>query len=347
LEATVSYGAVNDAVTRVEHELSAIWSTVTAEGDAPKVRASTMNFVVVTAPSELDRLRDSTHELGLTHAGRAFLVWADDQLAPWDVVTEVSAICRAADGSQVCADRVELGFGVNAADRIASIVAALTLSEVPIVLELAHGAPNRMADDLAVRADRIIVDSAIMPLDRIADLARRTRATIADRNFVRAFTFRDLIARFFDTDPGLARAIRRIEVARTPGFKIDPAGLLIGWLASRLGMRFESRASATDGAGQPVEIVLTDEARGGLGPGQIVAVRLSVDAGRGEEPKHFSMERTPSHARVLSWIKDGERHEHPLGFRDETWVLIKAIDDRGVDTVYREAVLAGSTWEAR
>lgn len=342
----MSRAAVSEAVSHVEQELKAIWSTVTAEGEAPKVRASTMNLVVVTDHAELDRLREATHELGLTHAGRAFLVWVDDGLAPWDVASDVSAICRAADGSQVCSDRVELGFGTSAASRVASVVAALTLSEVPVVLELAIGAPAPMVDELAAHAERIVVDSAFTPLGRIAELAQRTKATVADRNFVRAFTFRDLIARFFDAEPSLARSVRRIEVARTAGSKLEPASLLIGWLGSRLGLRFESRVSAVDEAGRAVELALTDAARDDLGVGEIVAVRLSVEATQGAELTRYSVERAPGRPRTLSWIKNGEAHEHPLGFRDETWVLIKAIDDRGVDAVYREAVLAGATWEA-
>lgn len=342
----MSLGAMSEAVARVEHELAGIWSVVTAEGEAPKVRASTMNLVVVTAPSELDRLRGSTHELGLTHAGRTFLLWVDDRLEPWELAAEASAVCRAVEGSHVCSDRVELGFGASAASRVASVVAALALSEVPVVLELAVGAPSRMADDLAGGADRIIVDSAFTPLGRIAELARRTSASLADRNFVRLFTFRDLVARFFDVDPSLTRSIRRIEIVRTPGSLVEPAGLLIGWLASRLGLRFETRSVAIDEAGHRVELAVTDASREDLGAGEIVAVRLRVGEARGPEARHFTLERLPNLPRTLSWIKDGEEHEHPLGFRDETWVLVKAIDDRGADAVYREAVLAGSTWEA-
>jgi hypothetical protein len=39
-------------------------------------------------------------------------------------------------------------------------------------------------------------------------------------------------------------------------------------------------------------------------------------------------------------------HEHRLGFRDESWVLVKAIDGVASDRVYREAVLAATEWSA-
>jgi hypothetical protein len=39
-------------------------------------------------------------------------------------------------------------------------------------------------------------------------------------------------------------------------------------------------------------------------------------------------------------------HEHRLGFRDESWVLVKAIDGVASDQVYREAVLAATEWSA-
>src|SRR5262249_45365657 len=149
----------------------------------------------------------------------------------------------------ICSDRVELSFGASAATRASSVISALALSEVPVIVEAAAHAPNVLVDDLVKRCDRVIVDSALLPPARIAGIARESTAPIADRAWVRLFTWRDLVARFFDESPGIAAAIRRVEIARTPGSKGNLAAILIGWLASRLGWRFESRENAVDPAG--------------------------------------------------------------------------------------------------
>ena len=61
-----------------------------------KVRASTMNFVVVTAPPELDRLRGELLALAETRAGRVFLLTVDGRREPWEV-----ALCRIEDSFAV------------------------------------------------------------------------------------------------------------------------------------------------------------------------------------------------------------------------------------------------------
>ena len=114
-------GAVSEAVSRIEAELNAFWSAAN-EGDKPKARASTMNFVVIGGPAETDHLRDEIETLSQTRAGRAFLVMLDGHLAPWEVASDVSAVCHKQGDTVVCYDRIELGFGAMAAGRAASVM---------------------------------------------------------------------------------------------------------------------------------------------------------------------------------------------------------------------------------
>lgn len=335
----MSSGQVSETVSAIERELGRIW-TPDVSGPA-KVRASTMNLVVATSGHDLDRERRATGELASTHAGRTFLLWVDPRLAPWDVASDVSAVCRKDGDAEVCSDRIELGFGVSAAARAGSVVGALSLGEVPTVLEVAAGAHDAVVDQLAPRADRVVVDTALQSVGAVARIARSTEAAIADRNFVRGFTFRDLVARFFDVAPARTRQIRGVEIARTPGFRLDPAALLFGWLGSRLGWRFEAKGRAIDAAGKPVALSLSEDARPGLGAGELLAVRFTM-----EDLEPVSLERSRENPRVLSWRRGEEHHDHPLGFRDETWVLVKALDDKRSDRVYRDAVLAAAAWEA-
>jgi hypothetical protein len=308
-----------------------------------------MNFVVACTLAEVEGLRASIEVLAQTRAGRVFLLTVDGRLAPWDVESSVSAVCHKEGETVICYDRIELHFGAMAAARAPSVLSALSLSEVPTIVEVQRGAPAPLADGLTRAADRVVVDSAHTSVRRIADLAQKTRAPVADRAFVRTFSWRDLVARFFDEAPGAERAIGKIEIERTIAENKDPAAVLLGWLASRLGWRFESPTRAVDAKGFPVDIAVHApgpelDPHGLLPAGEIAAIRM-VSALDGR-PLFCACERKATE-RVVRWSLTGPRtiiHEHALGFRDESWVLTKALDSMEGDAIYRDAVLAAAEW---
>jgi glucose-6-phosphate dehydrogenase assembly protein OpcA len=339
--ATVTSGAVSDAVAKVEAQLSAFWSATTDEEGRMKARASTMNFIAVGPPAECDALRASVEDLAQTRAGRAFLVTIDGRLPPWEVESDVAAVCHKEGDTVVCYDRVELSFGAMAAGRAPSVLAALALSEVPTIVEVGRGAPAPLVDGLVKIADRVIVDTAHTGAARVADIAGKARGPLGDRAFVRGFSWREFVARFFDEAPGAERCIGRVEIDRAAGDRADPAALLLGWLAARLGWRFTSAERAFDAAGFPIEIAVRDV---DLPPCEIGAVRLiSAIDGR---PLFCEVSRVAGQ-RCVRWSMRGPRageHQHPLGHRDEGWVLLKAIDSPEADRVYRESILAAADW---
>jgi glucose-6-phosphate dehydrogenase assembly protein OpcA len=349
VEAAVTTGAVSDVVASIERELAAFWSAPdTSTGRSlAKVRASTMNFVVASAPGELDRLRTQLAEVAETRAGRVFLATVDGRKEPWHVVHEVSAVCRKDGDDVICHDRVELTFGAMAALRAGSVIGALSLAEVPTIFEVGKGAPAALVNELSKTAARIIVDSAHTPAMRIDEIARTAAAPVADRAMVRGFSWRELVARFFDGASATAQAIRTVEIGRTGGGAQEPAAMLLGWLGSRLGWTFESRTLARARSGEPVTIALAESGRTDLGPGELTAVRLeATEGGAGLEA---CCERTADPS-IVSWSLKGARsetHQHALGFRDETWVLVKAIDATDGDRVYKEAFAKAAEWSAR
>jgi glucose-6-phosphate dehydrogenase assembly protein OpcA len=346
VEEAVSTNPVEDAVARVEAELNAFWSAPDDGSGQAKVRAATMNFVAAGAMGEVEALREECDALTDTHAGRAFVLQIDGRIAPWEASTEVHAECRIDGAVPICYDRIEIAFGAMAAARAASVVRSLALPEVPIVVESGRGAPTSLIDSLAPIADRLIVDSAHTSVARIEELIRRAGGSVSDRAFVRMFSWRELVARFFDDAPGAIAGIRRVEVARTPGGKQDPAALFLGWMASRLGWVLSSRSAAQGLSGGLIEIVVTDDAREGVEPGSLSAVRIATSLGGDALDLECSRAEAPG---VVRWSMRGARsatYEHRLGFRDETWVLVKAIDVVAGDRVYREAVLAATEWSA-
>lgn len=339
---------VNEALAGLEAQLAAFWAApdVSTGEPAVKVRAATMSFVIVSSQADVERLREVTDALSDTHAGRAFIVGLDGRIAPWDASSEVHAVCRIDGSVPICYDRIEILFGAMAAGRAASVVRALALPEVPLVMEASAGAPKLLVDALAPICDRVIVDSAHLSLDRVADVIRKARGPVADRAWVRTFSWREFVARFFDDDTAPSRSIRRVEIGRTPFGKVEPSALFLGWLASRLGWSLESRRSARDASGSPVEISIVDEVRADVSPGVLTSVRISTELGGA--PLELNVARCGSPSTVR-WTMEGAKtaaHEHPLGFRDEAWVLVKAIDSMEADAIYRASALVAAAWSS-
>jgi glucose-6-phosphate dehydrogenase assembly protein OpcA len=224
------------------------------------------------------------------------------------------------------------------------------------VVEAAPGAPAALADALAAACDRLIVDSAELAPARAAELAQKGAAPIADRAFVRAFSWRELLARFFDEARGAFRAVRRVELSRSAGATPDPAALILGWLGSRLGWTFEARDRARDAAGNAVEIVLADAPPAEIAPESVRGApphrRLDAVRIRAEHlgaPLDLECARIPDAHGTVRWSMAGAltaSHVHQLGRRDETWVLAKAIDAAEGDRVLKEALRAAAAWSA-
>jgi len=174
-------------------------------------------------------------------------------------------------------------------------------------------------------------------------------ASLADRVLIRTFAFRELVARFFDGRVEAAQNIERVVVGRTsldPSVTCDPASILFGWMAARLGWSFKSRSEATAGA-RPVSLLLHEDRRTDLGQGQLTSVEIETRLGGA--PLSLSLRRLEEAARSAKWAMKGacdEEHVLPLGFRDEGWVLGRALDAREGDRVTRETLEAAAQWES-
>lgn len=353
-----SSGAVSEAVSRAESQLAAFWSAPDHVGGeaVAKVRASTLNYVVICAPQDADAYREATERLSETHGGRTLLLTMSGRIAAWDLVPDIHAVCRIDGAVPVCYDRVDLTFGAVAASRAASVVRTLALPELPTVVEVGAGAPQPLVDAVAGKFGRLIVDSGKTSPQVIARILQQTTCSVADRGMIRTYSWRELAARFFDDAPAALRDIRRVEIGRTParapgsgnigGGAQDPAAIVLGWLGSRLGWTFTGRTAARDAQGREVELALVDDDRVDIGPGQLTAIRIrcSLDG----HPLDCTLERTTA-AAAARWKMRGARsadREHALGYKDENWVAIKAIDVREGDEVTRASLLAAASWEA-
>lgn len=342
---------VNEALGRIEAELAAFWAAPDEQSGQPmtKVRSSTMTYVVVTNQSDIDRAREATDYVVDSHPGRAFVLTVDGRLAPWELNHDVRMACRLDGGSQpICHDWIELTFGAMACERAGSIVGSLSLPEVPVVIEIGRGAPRTIISAVASRADRLIVDTAHTSVTRAAEIAGLVDSPVGDRQFVRTYTWRELVARFFDDALEALDNIHKVTIGRTPAGVTEPAALLLGWFGARLQWAFDSRREARDRHGKTVEIVLQDELVEGLGAGELTDVWIETRVG--DAPLSLACSRRREHPAQVCWKRSGARtsaHEHALGRRGEDWVLVKAIDGTESDRIYREALTMAADWSAR
>lgn len=342
---------VNEALGRVEAELAAFWSAPDEQSGQPmtKVRSSTMTYAIITNQGDVERGREATEHVVDSHPGRAFVMTVDGRLAPWELSHDVRMACRLDGGSQpICHDLIEFTFGAMACERAGSLLGSLSLPEVPVVVEVGRGAARTLVSAIVPRADRLIVDTAHTNVTRVAEIAALASCAVGDRQFVRTYTWRELVARFFDDTLGALDNIRKVTVGRTSGGVTEPAALLLGWLGARLGWAFDSRREARDRQGNTVEIVLIDEPIDALGPGELtsIAIETSIDGAA----LSLTCARRREHASQVFWRREGARisaHEHALGRRGEDWVLVKAIDGTESDRIYREALTLAAEWSGR
>lgn len=338
----------SDKVGLIEGELAELWRPI--PGEPPKVRASTMDLLVLTEDAPEPGWLAAIDAVSATHPARTLLVSASSTLPATQLDSDVRAICRDDPrGEVICAERVVLRLGEEAASRAASIIAALSTADLPKVVLVIDDPKLLPADALVDGADRLIVDSRTVPLERIDGWFAGASGVVVDLGFIEGFPFRDLAARIFDPEERrpLLRALDKLELR----YACDPGGALpgearlyLGWFVSRLGGSFTGPRSATIG-GRPLSIELTSERASPRGAGSILGVTLtgSLHGARAEA----RIERMPGDRGLASSFEgasEPSHHSFRLIERDEAWLITRALDATEPDSILREAVHAAARW---
>ncbi|MBK8999326.1 MAG: glucose-6-phosphate dehydrogenase assembly protein OpcA [Myxococcales bacterium] len=340
---------VSDALARIEKELGALWQP--DESGSAKPHATTLNLVALHGQSEclfLETLEDVAARLG----ARTFVVNVDGRLEPWALEGDVSAVCRLEPGTTreaVCAERVTLRFGAMVGKRAASILDSLVESSLPTAIFAGPGAPVSVLDALAKSAGAVVIDSAEMGLTRAAQLAARSRAQLHDLAFIRTRRWREMLARVFD-DPALRPALASVRsVSVLHAERRDHAGasaeaeLLVAWLAARLGWR----PAFSDARGEPVEVRVESDARGGVTPGCMISVELRAELPAGPVEARVERDADGEH---LTWTVNApgsppqvRRYATPR--RDDAELVERAIRSFNADQLLRETLCLFRTWK--
>jgi glucose-6-phosphate dehydrogenase assembly protein OpcA len=259
------------SVAQIERELAKLR---TNDDGTLALRSSVLNLIVVTDEESAPEITDSVSKLAGRHPARAVVFIADPE-GEWNVDVGLSAFCNVrGGGAQVCAEQVTIHAEGPPAMHLESLAGPLLVPDLPVFLWYPGEFSPRSVGFAAMAdlADRIIVDSAASEsheacLREIAALTEDPEMpAIGDLQWVGLSPWRSLLADTFDAPErvGYLQEIERAEVLYAPGGE-NRALLLVGWLASALGWKPESKGSD----GQNLEF---------SGPSGHISVVLSPDS---------------------------------------------------------------------
>jgi glucose-6-phosphate dehydrogenase assembly protein OpcA len=244
----------------IERELAAIWATIDGQQkDGSTVTRASMSNVMIFCEGEAQALdaADRIPRLVQHHPARVLVLALTDDRTDDDVRAWVTAHCRrTSDGAQLCAEHIELRFRATSADRAASVVRSLLISDLPSALWWLSPRPPALAgtvfDAFAPMADQIIYDSVGWSEPRRGVLAmtqwsQRHSTVIFNLAWRRLKPWRRILAQSLAPTvlPGALQRISHVELRHGP-HALPLAWLLLGWLASRLGWR-PKKGRAKDG----------------------------------------------------------------------------------------------------
>jgi glucose-6-phosphate dehydrogenase assembly protein OpcA len=300
----------------IERELGEIWATINRQegGDGVVTRASMSNVMIVCDGEEqaLDAA-DRIPRLVQHHPARVLVLALLGDEPGRNVQAWVTSHCRrTSDGTQLCAEHIELRFPASHADRAASIVRSLLISDLPCALWWLSPRPPALTgavfDAFAPMADQIIYDSVgwADPPAGVRAMARWSqnhRTVIFNLAWRRLKPWRRILSQSLSPTvlPGALKRIDSIEVSHGP-HALPLVWLMLGWLASRLGWQPNKGVVRSSdelmwlfvSPGGPVEIRVHRRAEG---PAQIQRMRVGWSAAAGLAGGHADYRHEGHHIR--------------------------------------------------
>lgn len=250
----MSHSGIPANASRVEQELRHLWrDEAEKSNEGPLLCSRTLNLIVYCRNfADVQRATELLDPIISQHPCRAIVVSPAPPESQEDIHTEVSASCVTshAGNRYIGRELVSLAAKPSAQHRLASIVRALLLPDLPVFLwwRDARSLGSELFRQLSEVAERIIVDSAGLEdlqadWPRIHSLVQRPNKAVSDLAWSRLTSWRQLIAQLFDgpVRASYLRQLRRIvvEFGDESGAPSVPAdALLLGaWLARQLGYR--------------------------------------------------------------------------------------------------------------
>jgi glucose-6-phosphate dehydrogenase assembly protein OpcA len=360
-------------VSKIEKELALMWKPASAgEGvnaESGVTRACALNLVVYAAAADdrekIDEMLDVVSE---QHPGRTLVLMADREAATPALEAYVSTRCRRLGGSglQVCGEQVTIEAAGPAVETVASAIAPLLVPDVPVFLwwkDIPHY-EDTLFSRLTLMADRVVIDSSCFdrPHEDLLRLAEVIKAhpqfmSASDLNWGRLTSWRTLVASFWDV-PDYRPVLARIDRVRVeydppdvaPGEVAPKALLALGWLASRLGWKFEGPGARQDNStqfllsagGREVRAEMVATERIEQCDGMLVSLALSAEAAGAEfsvritdDRKRLETEATIDGRRTIGRILSYEQKTEGQRLSRELSLLQR-------DVIYEQALQAAA-----
>lgn len=238
-------------VSRIEHELAALWRAEQGDDARAVTKAALWNVVAHTWNA-----REQTHAtgvLGRVSAAvpqRTIVIRAESGGdAASGIASWISANCHltGGGGQQVCSEEITIVASGSRVAHVPPLVTALLLPDMPVAVWWIGDLPadhHAYVEALFEPADRLIVDSAdfggASDLELVSRIAERTTTAPADLNWARIEEWRAATAALFDPPAMRERlgGIRRVCVRSGGGSsfaEISQALLYVAWLQAQSG----------------------------------------------------------------------------------------------------------------
>lgn len=353
---------------KLERELNAMWSEMSAPEGGGVVRACVLNLVVYAeGAAERAEVDDLLAEVVERHPCRAIVLHVERGAAEPSLEAFVSTRCQLSSrgSKRICGEQITIEAGGASVDRASSAVAPLLVPDVPVFLwwkDIPHD-KDPLFTRLAGMADRVVIDSASFDcphqdVRRLARMLAGERMRLSDLNWSRLTSWRALVAGFWDVADyreSLAR-VKSVFIEYDPPDRsreqLAPKALLaLGWIASRLGWEVSDEGATFDEgcarfilreSGRQIEAVL--RATGDVAGRDGWLTSLTISTAAGDE---FFVELLHEERRLRTGARlKGEGHAcgRVLTYeaRTEGQRLSGELDILSRDSVYERAVGAAA-----
>ncbi|MDR3700342.1 MAG: glucose-6-phosphate dehydrogenase assembly protein OpcA [Candidatus Sulfopaludibacter sp.] len=222
------------------HQLADLWVSQGKEGHAESgagvLRACSMTLVVVSeAGDDASALGETLAALMPEHPARTILIRVSGA-GPAALEERVYAQCWMPFGQrrQICCEQVEITATDAALLEVPSVVLPLAVADLPLILWCRSARVFAMPefDAMASMAHKVIIDSAAVPGDARAALARLRQAAgrmLGDLAWTRLTRWREMLSHVFENREIVsdARNVSRVTV-EYPGAAPNSSSLYMG-----------------------------------------------------------------------------------------------------------------------
>ena len=333
----------------------------------PLARASVMNLIVYAAGGdEVDTALSHVDELAIRHPSRGIVV-ATTPGREFSLDAEVTLHRHPLADHGLVYERVVLrAHGADPAGLDTLVIPLL----IPHLQSFLWWLGDPRVDDpgmrsLAAICDRLVVDSALGPAERLRDLAvligdaaaagqvapGLARIVLGDVAWARLDGFRTALVQVFDEahHSEYLDAVTSVEIRGLRGVRaaVTSAEIMYGgWLASRLGWTMPAWATGGVSLRQGSRRVLMNFVGGGSARTRASAplqgIHLECELGRRKFTVDLSASRSEAHLVVTETGAGTTRRTIPIPVMTETEALSRELARIGRDRVYEDAMAAAA-----